>query len=109
MKKHWKEIALSAIQLFMFYIFPLFAGPTDAMGMVVLILMATFVLSVALGLFSAHRLKLLYPAAAALAFIPSVFIHYNESALIHSAWYFVDSLLGLMIGMLIRRLFRFRK
>ena len=109
MKRHWKEIAFSAVQLFMFYIFPLFAGPTDAMGMVLLILIATFVLSAAMGLFSVHRLKLLYPAAAALAFIPSVFIHYNESALIHAAWYFVDSLLGLGIGTLIRSMFRLHK
>ena len=33
MKKHLKEIIILLIQLFMFYIFPLFAGPTDAMGM----------------------------------------------------------------------------
>ena len=31
MKKFIKEIIITLIQLFMFYIFPLFAGPTDAM------------------------------------------------------------------------------
>mgnify|MGYP003398363102 CR=1 FL=1 len=40
MKRYIKEIIILTIQLFMFYIFPLFAGPTDAMGMVVLILLS---------------------------------------------------------------------
>ena len=34
MKKYLKEILILLIQLFMFYVFPLFAGPTDIMGMV---------------------------------------------------------------------------
>ena len=38
MKKHLKEITILTIQIFMFYIFPLFAGPTDAMGMVFMII-----------------------------------------------------------------------
>lgn len=100
------EIILSALQLFMFYIFPLFAGPTDAMGMVILILLATLVLSIAMGAHSNSRIKYAYPLASALLFIPSVFIHYNESALIHAVWYFTDALLGLSIGLLLRRLFR---
>ena len=29
MKKYLKEILILLIQLFMFYVFPLFAGPTD--------------------------------------------------------------------------------
>ena len=33
MKKYLKEILILLIQLFMFYVFPLFAGPTDVMGM----------------------------------------------------------------------------
>ena len=46
MKKYLKEILILLIQLFMFYVFPLTAGPTDAMGMVVLIIVATFVLAI---------------------------------------------------------------
>ena len=38
MKKCIKEMVVLLIQLFMFYVFPLFAGPTDAMGMVFLII-----------------------------------------------------------------------
>ena len=41
MKKYIKEIRILIIQLLMFFIFPLFAGPTDAIGMVLLIIIAT--------------------------------------------------------------------
>ena len=43
MKKYIKEIIILILQLFMFYIFPLFAGPTDAMGMVFLIWLSTII------------------------------------------------------------------
>ena len=44
-------------------------------------------------------------ATATKAFIPSVFIYYNESALIHSVWYFVVSVVGTAIGTVITKLF----
>ena len=102
MKKYWKELIIIISQLFMFYIFPLFAGPTDAIGMVVLIILATFVLSLVMGAVSGTKLKYLYPAVIAVLFIPSVFIHYNATALIHSTWYFVISAVGLLISSFIR-------
>ena len=98
MKKYIKEIIILAIQLFMFYIFPLFAGPTDAMGMVVVILIATFVLSLIIATISKEKIKYFYPIIVAILFIPSVFIHYNESALIHSVWYLIVSSVGLLFG-----------
>ena len=88
----------------MFYIFPLFAGPTDAMGMVFLIILATFVLSLIIGSISKEKLKYLYPIIVLILFIPSVFIYYNESALIHSVWYLIDSFIGLIIGSIIYKL-----
>ena len=105
MRKFIKEFVILVIQLFMFYIFPLFAGPTDAMGMVVLIILVTFLLSVIMGAVSSEKVKYLYPIAIAIVFIPSVFLHYNDSAMIHSVWYFVVSTIGLVIGMIIRKLF----
>ncbi|MDO5124468.1 MAG: hypothetical protein Q4D44_07385 [Eubacteriales bacterium] len=101
MKRFWKELVILAVQLFMFYIFPLFAGPTDAMGMVVLIIAVTFLLSIIIGSISKEKLKYLYPVATSVLFIPSVFIYYNESALIHAVWYLVISAVGLLIGSLI--------
>lgn len=104
MKRYIKEIIILFLQLFMFYIFPLFAGPTDAMGMVFLILFATILLSFVLGVTSEKKLKFLYPFVIAILFIPSVWIYYNESALIHSLWYFTVSLVPLILGAGIRLL-----
>ena len=104
MKKYLKEIIILLIQLFMFYIFPLFAGPTDAMGMVVIIILSTFILSIIISSISKEKIKYLYPILISVLFIPSVFIYYNESALIHSMWYLTDSTIGIIIGTIIYKL-----
>ena len=83
MKKYLKEILILLIQLFMFYVFPLFAGPTDVMGMIVLLILATLLLSILIGSISNLKVKYLYPIIIAITFVPSVFIYYNETALIH--------------------------
>ena len=105
MKRYIKELIILFLQLFMFYIFPLFIGPTDAMGMVVLIIFATLLLSFILGLISGNKIKFLYPPAIALLFIPSVFIYYNETALVHALWYLIISTVALMFGTLIHFIF----
>jgi len=102
MKKYIKELIILIIQLFTFYICPLFAGPTDAMGMVLLIILATLILSIIIGSFSKEKIKYLYPIVISLLFIPSIFIYYNESAFIHSLWYLIVSTVGLLIGAIIR-------
>ena len=104
MKKYLKEITILTIQIFMFYIFPLFAGPTDAMGMVFLILITTLTLSIILASISKEKTKYFYPILVSIIFIPSVFIHYNSSALIHSLWYLVTSTIGMLIGTIINKL-----
>jgi len=104
LKKYLKEIIIILIQLFMFYIFPLFAGPTDAMGMVLLIILSTLLLSIILGNISKEKIKYLYSIVIAILFIPSVFIYYNESALVHSIWYLVISYIGLLVGSIIHKL-----
>ena len=45
MKKYRKELVITAIQAVMFYLFPLTAGPTDMMGLVVVLLFSSFLLS----------------------------------------------------------------
>ena len=101
MKRFIKEIIILLIQLFAFYILPLFAGPTDAMGLVLLIILTTLILSIILGSISNEKVKYLYPIIIATLFIPSIFIYYNESALIHSIWYLVISSIGIIIGTII--------
>ena len=105
MKKYFKEIAILIAQLLMFYVFPLTAGPTDAMGMVFLIIVATFVLAIIMGSVSKKKAKYVYPLLGSVLFIPSVFIYYNDSALIHSIWYLVISSVGLLIGALMQYFF----
>lgn len=104
MKKYIKEIIILLIQLFMFYILPIFAGPTDAMGMVLLIWLSTIILGMIIAIISNKKIKYLYPIVIAILFIPSVFIYYNESALIHSLWYIVSSSIGMLIGVIINKL-----
>lgn len=99
MKRYYKFLGLLLLQLFMFYVFPMFAGPTDAMGMVFIIIISTFILGFING-FLSNKIKYLYPVITSILFIPSVFIYYNESALVHSLWYFVVSLIGLSLGAL---------
>ena len=104
MKRFIKEIIIIFIQLFMFYIFPLFAGPTDAMGMVFLIWLSVLILSIIIASISKEKIKYLYPIIIAILFIPSVFIYYNESALVHSIWYLVIAFIGIILGTIIYKL-----
>lgn len=101
MKKYFKEIVILFIQLFTFYIFPLFMYLYEPIGMVMLILLATLILSILLSIVSKNKIKYLYPIIICALFIPSVFIYYNESALVHSVWYLVVSVGGLLIGTII--------
>lgn len=102
MKQFIKEIIILIVQLFMFYIFPLFAGPTDAMGMVFLIWLSTIILGMLIVIISVNKIKYLYPIIIALLFIPTIFIYYDKSALIHSLWYLVSSSIGILLGSVIQ-------
>lgn len=109
MKKYLKEFIILLLQLFMFYIYPLFMGPTDVIAMVIMILLSTIILATILAIISKQKIKYLYPLAIALLFLPSIFIYYNESALVHSLWYLVSSSIGMIIGMIIRKIILIKK
>ena len=102
MKRYLKEIIILIIQLIMFYLFPLTAGPTDVMGMIIILIMSVFILSIIIGALSKEKIKYLYPIIVAILFIPSIFIYYNESALIHALWYLIISCIGLLIGVILK-------
>lgn len=102
--KYLKEIIILILQSAAFYLIPLFSDPYNPMGMVLLILLATFVLSSLLGGLSKEKVKYFYPLVVSVIFIPSVFIYYNESALVHSLWYLVVSTVGVALGALIRKI-----
>ena len=104
MKRYLKEIIVLIVQLIMFYLFPLTAGPTDVMGMIIILIMSVFILSIIIGALSNEKFKYLYPIIVAILFIPSIFIYYNESALIHALWYLIISCIGLLIGVISKKL-----
>lgn len=98
MKKYLKEIIFQA---FMFYLFPFFIIKFSPISMVFILISVTFILSMILGIKEKKKIKYLYPIIVSLLFIPTVFIHYNESALIHSLWYFIVSFIGVILGTLL--------
>ena len=99
MKQYRKECIILIIQLLMFYIYPLYALPIDPMGMVLIILLVTLLLSAVLCSISIRKIKYLYPVVIAVLFLPTVFIYYNSSALVHSLWYLVVSSIGMLLGL----------
>lgn len=103
MKKFWKEILIVTIQLFLFYIVPLFKGVPE-MGLVLLLIVGTLILSIIIASISKEKVKYFYPLVVSILFIPSIFIYYNETAFIQIVWYFVDSLIGIVIGTVIYKL-----
>ena len=101
MKKYIKETIIWILQLFMFFIFPFFGGPTDGMGIVVVLIFSTFVLSLLMGALSDIKVNYFYPLEVAVVFFMSVGIHYDVSDSIQSLWYLVISAVGIAIGSLI--------
>lgn len=100
MRKCKKFSALIVGQILVFYLLPLLSKSLGAMGMVLALVMATFLLSVKTGNSVRGKVKWLYPLFTAALFIPSVFLYYNSSALIQSIWYLAVSSLGVLIGTL---------
>ncbi len=98
MKKCKKELFVLILQILLFYLLPLFTGPTDVMGMVVVLILSTFVLSVMIGSISDKRAIWLYPIVTVLCFIPSVYVFRNISSLFQGSWYFVVSVAGVGVG-----------
>lgn len=106
MKKYLKEIIVLLCQIILFYGLPLMAGPTDMMGLVLLLILGTFILSIVLMVISDEKFKYLYPVVVTILFSPSILIYYNSSASVHIIWYLVVSLIGVIIGIGIRKLIR---
>ena len=104
MKKYIKEIIVILLQILTFYFMPKIVGNIGTLGMVFLLLVTTFILSIIIGAISKNKIKYLYPIAVSILFIPTIFIYYNESAFVHSLWYLVVSSVGLGIGMFINKI-----
>lgn len=109
MKKYSKEIIVFVFQVMVFYLIPFTAGPTDGMGMVLVLLFSTLILSVIFGTIAKGKVRIIYPFVVAVLFIPTVYIHYNYTALGHIIWYLIDSFVGVWIGVFIQKISREKK
>lgn len=104
MKKYLKEIIILIIQMLVFYLYPLFMFEDNPMGFILSIIIITFILSVVFGFISNNKIKYIYPIIISILFIPSVFIYYNSSALVHCLWYFIISYIGIIKGSFLKRI-----
>lgn len=106
MEKNLREIIICLLQMLLFYLLPIGMRSFGPMGVVLLLLVLTFILSIIIGSISKDKIKYCYPLFVAIIFLPTIFIYYNESALIHSIWYLVVSFVGLFLGTIINILRR---
>jgi len=104
MKKYIKEIVVILLQILIFYLLPQRMGNIGALGMVFLLLLTTFILSIFVGCIIKKKTKYFYPILVALLFIPNIWIYYNESAFVHALWYFIVSSVGVLTGTVIYKL-----
>lgn len=102
MKK--SEIIIYIIQILAFYFLPKDMVNLGPFGVVFLLLIITFSLSLIIGTISHNKIKYYYPIITSLSFIPTIWIYYNESALIHVIWYLVISSIGLFIGITVDKI-----
>ena len=93
-----KLLPYLVVNLLTFYILPILIRDTGT-GMLILIIiipLITFMTSLLCGL--KNSFEWLYPLLVMVIFLPSIFIYYNESALIYTLIYGGLSLLGSFIG-----------
>ena len=108
MKKYILELILCILQVALFYVYPLYMKQVGAIGVVIVMLVSTLLLGLIMGALSNKKMKFLFPVFVAIVFLPTIYIYYNESALVHSVWYLVVSAIGLVLGIIFRRVIRRR-
>ena len=105
MNKIKKGLIFLGIQAVIFYIFPLLAGPTEIIALVLMQFLATFILSIVVGLLTKSEMKFVFPVIATLAFIPVIMILMNNTAYVYLVVYAFITVGGVTIGTGIRKLF----
>ena len=81
-----------------FYLLPLCMRNTVGAMLVLLFAMPVLCLGISFAYGRKRGFHLLYPLAVSLCFLPSIWIFYNDSALIYVAVYGALSLLGSFLG-----------
>ena len=98
MKKIIKMSPYLIINFFVFYLSPLLIRDTGG-GMFVLLMeipVLCFIIFLVYGI--KNRFDFWYPLLTTLLFLPTIFIFYNESALIYVVWYGMDAVIGSLLG-----------
>ena len=81
-----------------FYLLPLCMRDTGGAIVVLLLVMPALCLGISFAYGRRRGFHALYPLAVSLCFLPSIWIFYNESALIYVAIYGALALLGSFLG-----------
>lgn len=97
MKIYKKEILIILIQLLIFYTFPLISGPTDNMGLTVIILLSNLILSLIIGIFSQKNIKYYYPFIISILFTPIILIFSEKIMPLHLMLCLITSILIIYI------------
>ena len=98
MKNYFEEIVIFILQLIVFYVFPLWAVDTNSNGMIVIVLLSTFIAALAMGGISKKKLKFYYPIIISLLFIPAAYIYNTEFLVFHSLWCLISAAFGVIVG-----------
>ena len=75
MKKYLKEIIVILVQILLFYVYPLLSDKNNPFGMVLFIILGTFILSIIFGMLLDKKIKYLYPVITSIIFIPTVIMN----------------------------------
>ena len=81
-----------------FYLLPLCMRNTGGAMLILLFAMPVLCLAISFAYGRKRGFRPLYPLAVSLCFLPSIWIFYNESALIYVAVYGALALLGSFLG-----------
>ena len=76
----------------------MFAVENEFMGIVVIVFIATFMVSLVLGAICKTKFKYYYPVIISLFFIPVVSIYSNEFTLTHTFWCLGTTFVGVILG-----------
>lgn len=93
-----KELTILTGQLLLYALFPWIAKPLGPMGVVLGLAIGSFVLAFRMGRLATGKRKLVYPLLAAILFLPTISLYYNQTAWVHGIWYLIIWAVGETVG-----------
>lgn len=99
MKKSTKIFVIALlVNIVFFYLVPYIIVDTGSAMTVMLIVLPLSCLITALIYGALNSFQLIYPLSIALVFIPTIWLHYNESAWVYIFAYGIIALIGNLLG-----------